>query len=73
MVCEIALCAGAPEAQWEKELKAFLQQGGGEAQMSVLGSVKKPEGIAKTTRLKAFLQARPKSFVVSGDNKVSLK
>lgn len=67
------MCSGAPEAQWEKELKAFLKQSGGEAQLSVLGSVKKPEGIAKTTKLKAFLQAHPKSFAVSVEGKVSLK
>lgn len=64
--------SGAAEAQYEKELKAFIKQSGGEVGMSILGSVKKPESFPKATKLKAFLQAHPKSFTVTGD-KVTLK
>lgn len=40
--------------------------------MSKLGSVKKPEGIAKNTKLKAFLLQHAKVFAVDG-NTVKLK
>ena len=40
--------------------------------MSKLGSVRKPEGIPKGQRLKAFLQQHPDVFAVDG-NAVTLK
>ena len=63
------LFAGPAHLQYEQDLRAYLKQSGGEAQLSLLGSVKKPD---KSTKLKAFLQAHPNSFTVQGD-KVSLK
>ena len=63
---------GTAEAQYEKDLKAFLKQSGGEVNLSILGSVKKPDLFPKSTKLKAFLQAHSSSFTVQGD-KVLLK
>lgn len=61
---------GTEQSQYEQDLKAYLKQSGGEAQLSLLGSVKKPESLPKSTRLKAFLQAHPGSFTVQGDRVV---
>lgn len=68
-------CAGAYGAagkQWQSALKAFLHSCGGETDMSKLGGVKKPEGIPKGQKLKAFLQQHPNDFTIDG-NTVTLK
>ena len=64
--------SGPAAAQWQSALKAYLVQSGGETDMSKLGSVKKPEGVPKGQKLKAFLQQHPDVFAVDG-NSVTLK
>ena len=71
-VCTSVGVSGPAAAQWQSALKAYLVQSGGETDMSKLGSVRKPEGIPKGQRLKAFLQQHPDVFAVDG-NSVTLK
>ncbi len=68
----VAGLTGPLAAQWLSVLKTHLTQSGGETDLSKLGSVKKPEGVAKNQRLKAFLLQHPKTFAVDG-NTVTLK
>ncbi len=68
----VAGLTGPLAAQWLSALKTHLTQSGGETDLSKLGSVKKPEGVAKNQRLKAFLLQHPKTFAVNG-NTVTLK
>ncbi len=68
----VAGLTGPLAAQWLSALKTHLTQSGGETDLSKLGSVKKPEGVAKGQRLKAFLLQHPKTFAVDG-NTVTLK
>ncbi len=63
---------GPAAAQWISALKAYLTQSGGETEMSKLGGVKKPEGVAKGQKLKAFILQNPKTFALEG-NTVTLK
>ena len=62
---------GPAATQYVAALKQYLTQSGGETDMSKLGGVKKPEGLAKSQKLKAFLLQHPQSFAVEG-NTVSL-
>lgn len=64
--------SGPAAAQWQSALKAYLVQSGGETDMSKLGSVKKPEGLPKGQKLKAFLQQHSDVFALDG-NTVTLK
>ena len=64
--------SGPAAAQWQAALKSYLVQSGGETDMSKLGGVKKPEGIPKGQKLKAFLQQHPDVFTLDG-NSVALK
>ncbi|KAL3154496.1 hypothetical protein ABBQ32_013958 [Trebouxia sp. C0010 RCD-2024] len=64
--------SGPAAAQWQTALKSYLVQSGGQTDMSKLGGVKKPEGIPKGQKLKAFLQQHPDVFTLDG-NSVALK
>ena len=64
---------GPAAAQWLSALKAYLTQDGGETDMSKLGGVKKPEGVAKGQRLKAFILQHPKTFAIDGNSVKLLK
>ena len=63
---------GPLAAQWLSALKTHLTQSGGETDLSKLGGVKKPEGVPKGQKLKAFLLQHPKTFSVDG-NTVKMK
>lgn len=63
---------GPAAVQWQAALRSYLVQSGGETDLSKLGGVKKPEGIPKGQRLKAFLQQHPNVFAIDG-NAVTLQ
>ena len=54
-----------PEDEWAAGMKKFIMEKGGQVPMSSLGNVKKPEAIAKSTKLGAFIKSRPE-FKVDG-------
>jgi len=63
----VAGLTGPVAAQGLSALKTHLTQSGGETDLSKLGSVKKPEGVTKGQKLKAFLLQHPKTFAVDGN------
>ena len=70
--CLPAGLTGPAAAQWLSALKQFLKESGGQTELTKLGGVKKPEGVMKGQKLKAFLLQHPKHFTVDG-NTVSAK